>query len=273
LSYITKTLPGFEGVAAGNTATLRVPLGPTYHQIVIPYTGVTLAQLQNITVAINGIEFIAFRSGTELDLYNQYNGMVAAGGLLILDFERTNLRTKPLRELTAIGTAGGVEGGLVPSTITVSIDIDAGAVAPALTQPIARMSQPRPLGPVKKIRRFSLDANIVGENEFPNIPRGDLIQKIYFDETAVTAIDRLRVELNQFEIFNRTRAQNVRFQQVLSEDVIVPQANLFVLDFMEARFGDTMLNAQGSQDFRLKPTVAAAGAIPTTVEYLGPVEG
>lgn len=272
MSYVSKRLPGFEGVAAGNTATLRIPLGPTYHQILIDYSGVTLAQLTDIKASINGVTFQDFRSGEELDIYNQYDGKAAANGILVLDFERAALRTKPLREITAIGTNGGVEGGVIPSTFTLEISIDIAAAAPALAAR-ARMSAPRPLDLVKKVRRFSLDANIVGENEFANIPRQELISRIFFDESNVTSIDRLKVELNQFEIFDRTRAENELYQTDLSEGVRVPQANYFVYDLLEARFGDTMLNAAGSQDFRLKPTVTGAGAVPTTVEYLGRVDG
>jgi len=273
MGFITGRLPGFEGVAAGNTATLRVPLGPTYHQIFIPYAGVTLAQLENITVSINGVEFMRFRSGAELDVYNQYLGKAAAAGILTIDFER-EVRTKQLREMTAVGTVGAAQdGGVIPTTLTVSVDIAAAAAAPALANPHARMSAPSGLGVVRKFRTFTLDMNITGENEVSNIPRSNLISRMFFDEAAVTAIERLRVDVNQNEIFDRTRALNELVQTDLSEGDRVPQADLFVLDFLESRDGDNALNAIGAQDFRLKATVTAGGAVPTSVEYIGNLEG
>jgi hypothetical protein len=273
MAFVTRRLPGFEGVAAGNTATLRVPLGPTYHQIYIPYSGATLAQLTNITVSINGIEFMRFRSGVELDRYNQYCGKAAASGVLTIDFER-EVRTKALRELTAVGTVGAAEdGGVIPTTLTVSVDIAAAATAPALPNPHARTSAPRGLGALRKFRTFSLDASITGENEFANIPRNNLISRIFMDEAAVTAITRLKVDVNQNEIFDRSDALNALIQADLSEGDRVPQPDLYVVDFIESRDGDNALNAIGAQDFRLKATVTAGGAVPTSVEYLGNLEG
>ena len=40
----TRKLPSFEGVVAGQTATLRCPIGHTYHQMLVTYFCATWAQ-------------------------------------------------------------------------------------------------------------------------------------------------------------------------------------------------------------------------------------
>ena len=67
----TRAMPGWEGVVAGQTATLRLPIGLTYHQLWTTFTGVTLAQMDELRVVANGEVILRYGSGTLLDSYNR----------------------------------------------------------------------------------------------------------------------------------------------------------------------------------------------------------
>ena len=42
---IEQRMPPFEGVAAGNTALIKLPIGRRFHSLYLTYSGVTLAQM------------------------------------------------------------------------------------------------------------------------------------------------------------------------------------------------------------------------------------
>ncbi|WP_327786671.1 major capsid protein P2, partial [Vibrio anguillarum] len=54
MARITRKMPSFSNVAAGSTATLEFPLGLSYHFLHLYFTGVTLAQMKNIRIEVDG---------------------------------------------------------------------------------------------------------------------------------------------------------------------------------------------------------------------------
>jgi len=76
----TRKAPSFEGVAAGQTATARLPIGRTYEQLLIPYSGATLTQLNELRIIANGEVIHRVTELTKLDSMNQFEGRAAANG-------------------------------------------------------------------------------------------------------------------------------------------------------------------------------------------------
>lgn len=81
-------LPSITNVVAGSTATLNVPVGVTYHAINFEYSGVTLAQMKNIEVQINGKTIQEYVDGTRLQDMNKYYSRHTENGILTLWFDR-----------------------------------------------------------------------------------------------------------------------------------------------------------------------------------------
>src|SRR5690606_2956761 len=160
--------------AAGATATLRLPIGLSYEQLLINYSGVTLAQITGIRVVGNGKPFMRFTSGTRLDMINRFHGRAAAAGTLLVDFTRFGLRTRQGEEVTALGTGVPSKAGSTElSTLAVEIDIAAAAASPALSCR-AVQSQAQPLGLIKHVREFGYQPAAAGEFEISDIPKGHL---------------------------------------------------------------------------------------------------
>jgi len=260
----TNKLPGFEGVNAGNTATLRIPRGFTYHQLKVEYSGVTLAQLTEIRVVINGDVKQRYKGADFLDKYNQYEGRNAASGIFVLDFNRYNLRTRDAEETTALGT-GAPEDPTPINSLSLEIDIDSGATSPSL-KATARRTGPRFAGLVKEVKNFVYSPASSGEFDIVDLPRGPLINKIVLQNADIT---RVQIERDDTVIFDRTKAENELEQ---SDGVRVPDTDWFVVDPTELGNGSDSIITDGVQSLNVKLFMSAGGQVPVLVEYLAPID-
>jgi len=269
LKKITVDLPAVQGVVAGSKATLRLPPSWTYHQVPVAYSGVTLAQINAIRLLINGEVAQTITEASKLDDMNQFDGRAAAGGTLIIDFERFGIRDRLLQELTAIGM------GLTPEedprhikSAFLEFDIDAAAAAPVMSAK-AIVSAPRPSGFITKRMEFARVSGGAGVVEISDIPLSvGQINRIFCGNDGVLGITNLRILKDRSVIFDRSKADN---EQIQTDGVRVPQADYVVFDPSEDGFGDEWLVTDKIQDLRLEVTVGAAGALPITVEYLAPI--
>lgn len=282
---ITTKLPSAESVAPGSTATFRLPIGATYEQILISYsggptTGFYLLHMKEIRLVGNGKTIMRFptvgnRSGGQLlDKLNQFEGRGSANGVIVLDLNRFGIRTRSNEELTGLGTGykptdagykemGGL--GVEISTLYLEIDIADTAQAPVLSAK-AVQSPKRPLGLIKKVRHFTYTAAAVGENEVSDLPRGDLINKIIVHSDDV---NNMKIETDRNVRFDRTTKENELIQY---DGGRVPQSLMWVYDPSEIGNGSEALPTRNVQDLRLTLDMAAAGPIPMTVEYIGTLE-
>lgn len=270
----TRPMPSFQGVAAGQIATLTAPVGLTYHGLLITYSGVTLAQMTEIRVKANGRQIFS-QSAVDLDIANQFNGLAEANGILYLSFDRDKLLTRQGQELTAIGTGAPFNNdpnspafNPTPlSTFQIEIDIDGAAASPALSAK-AIQSAPRPLGAILKRRRFNYNQTGAGEFEISDLPKGDLIDKIWIKQSAAN-LTKVVLERDNFLSFERVPAEN---NLVQIDGVRVPQTNWFVIDPTEKGYGAESI-VSAINDFRLKFTASAATNYTIYVDYLGALGG
>lgn len=262
----TRAMPGWEGVVAGQTATLRLPIGLTYHQLWTTFTGVTLAQMNELRVVANGEVIQRYGSGTLLDSYNQFDGRVAAVGaanILCIDFDRFGMRTRAGEEFTALGTGLGNDPTPL-TTLSLEMDIDAGAAASTLAT-VAVQSVPRALGLIKKVRAFTYNPAGAIVFEISDLPKGDLINRIFIDFSAGN-LQNLQIERDNFRVFDRSDTVNERIQ---TDGIRVPQASQYVYDPTEAGNGAESLVTQDVNDLRFFLDHTAAATDTIAVEYIG----
>lgn len=263
----TRKMPSFEGVAAGQTATLRLPIGRTYEQLLITYAGATLAQLNELRIVANGEVIHRITELSKLDTMNGFEGRAAAGGVIVFDFNRYNMRTRAGEEFTGLGT-GVLDDPAKITTLSMEIDIDAAAVGSALSCK-AIQSAPRPVGQIIKTKQYTYTAGAAGEFEISDLPKGDTINKVYFGNDGVLGITKLVIERDNFIEFERSAAENSAIQ---TDGVRVPQAGYFVYDPTENGNGSESLATAGVQDLRFRLTLTAGGQVPVTVETIGTPE-
>ena len=270
MPFTTRKMPSFEGVAAGQTATLRLPTGRTYHQLLVSYAGATLAQLNAVRLIANGEVIQKITELAKLDILNQFEGRAAAGGVIILDMERYGLLTRAGREVTGLGT--GITDRNIDqfpiSTLSLEIDIDAAAVGTTLSCK-AVQSAARPVQLVKKVREYTYVAGAAGVYEISDIPKRGIINKISFGGHTANVYKSLVVERDNFIVFERTAAENIAAQ---TDGVRVPQTDYVVYDPTEDGYAAEGLVTQDVSDLRFKLDLTNAGTITVTVETIEPLE-
>lgn len=267
----TRPLPSFEGVAVGSTATLRCPLGRTYDTILLSLTNMTMAELEGLRVIINGKTIQDYRTGTELNSMNLYEGRATFGTVLALDFVRHGLLTRDARELTAIGTGLGYIEGVNPfpiSTLTIEIDIAAAASGVTIAAK-ALQRAPEPTGALKKVRRFEYSAPAAGADfQIGDLPRGDLINMVYWK--CADDIDELTLEADNYTEWKRTIAEN-EMEQI--DGVRTPQTLYYVFDPTDQGYGAEPFPTAGLNDLRFVASINSGASVPlalnTTVQYIG----
>lgn len=250
-----KKLPSLANVAAGATATLNCPLGRTYDRIILEYTGVTRAQLQNIEVIVNGKTIQHFTDAVELQLINNYYGRADNAGFVSLYFNRPEFENTTQQRVTGLGTVD-------IQTLQVRADIDAAATAPVITAH-AVLSAPTAFGLCVKVKRFPSNSAVSGQVEIDNIPRGPRILALHLLKADVNDIE---VDLNSVKITDTSKALAEAIQK---EHGRVPQtASATHVDYvLEGDVSQALVTA-GASDFRLRPTLGTSGALTAVVEYL-----
>lgn len=275
---VTRKLPAFQGVSTGTafTASIQIPIGLSIENMFIAFSGdITLAKMTNLVVEANGKELMNFRTGTELDRFNQFEGRAAASTILTIDFTRFGLRTREGEELTKLGTGMPFNNQLVLangqsnpaynpfpiSSLTFRMDVTACTVVSL--SGFYTGSNPTPTGLVRKVRRFDPAAAIAGENTISEIPKGDDINSVFFWKTDII---NLAIERDSYRVFDRTVALNNLIQL---DGVKTPIASAFVFAPTEMGNAAESLTTAGVADLRFIPNVSFAGNIPITVDFIG----
>lgn len=274
---LTRRAPGWDGsIVGGNTLTLKCPIGLTYHQIYTEYAFADQASapldledaVSEVRVIANGKPIWNIQAA-ELDTLNQFDSRAAAAGILTIDFDRYNLRTRTGEEFTSLGTgvAPSEQNPVVLTTLTIEMDLKA-AVASGSVDSRFRQSEPRPLGLFKKLRRYIDSFSGAGQFEIDDFPKGDLINRVAFFASA-NNITHVRLERDNFVMFDRGAALNSRIQ---SDGVRTPQSGVFAYDTSEDGNGSDQLVTRGVNDLRWFLTVDGAMTVTSVVEYIGALE-
>ena len=263
----TLRMPSPQGVAAGQTALVKLPIGNAFHNLYLIYKGVTLAQMTEIRIKCNS-KIIHRYSAVDRDLMNQFAGYNAANGILTIPFDRQNLKARAAEEETLVNTGSRGEDGKAITSFEVEIDISSNATSPAV-EISAEVSDARPggIGTMLHVTPYVRANAGAGEFQVSDLPK-DGITRIYLNRIFMKAakMTKLKIERNQYVIFERTKALNELIQK---DGVRVPQADWFVFDATEVGYGGAMVALAGSSDFRLTADMSGAENVTFYPEYIG----
>ncbi len=264
-------LPSFSNVTAGNTATLELPLGRTFDKIHIGFSGVTLAQMKNIRVEVNGKAILEFVDAQALANYNKRYGRNTSINVLDLHFKRDEMKTLAEQRSFSLGTASP-QGAPAIANVTLRIEIDGAASAPKL-EAHAIQSNPAPIGFITKVKNFPVSLN-AGVTEIDKIPRPASARIGAIHIVTAATIEKIEVEVDSIKVYELDKSLAEKIQV---DHGRAPQAGQVSADFILE--GD-MLQAiplQGLQDFRIRVFTDAgtsAGTPATAViEYFDGLAG
>lgn len=245
-----KLLPTPQGIGAGQTATLSLPLGSTYHQLDLRLkahvsgTPVDVAAadwgdfIDDIRLLVDGNSKI---EATAEYLVNraQYYGETLTAGVLPIFLGMPWARTMGGEDQTAYGTAAGM------ASFTLEVDFKPG-VNIGLFKVYAIQSAATQFGAHVAIQRFARSFSSIGVDEVADIPKGAyFISEIDIDDANIDDID---VEADGRIIFETDQAIRDQRHSIAGR---VPQTGFTHLDFMaENRVGEVF--PMVLRDFRLK---------------------
>jgi len=269
---INKVMRSFEGTGAGQTATCKLVRGHTYEDCILHYSGVTLAQMTEVRLVINGEVERRWKGADEIDRINRFDGRQAAAGALVIDMERYHQRLRQGREATAIGTGAGGHAdapNYMVNTMYLEIDIDAAAANPVLVLK-ANLREPRLLGPILKRRITYSGAAGAGIKELVDLHQnGEEITRIFFDSDKIS---HLKIEREGKVVFDRSKAENEQLQkdEGLDPDALTNGTGNRYCYFPGERgyIGDTLETA-GIQDLRFYLTMTGADDFTVAIETVG----
>lgn len=261
-----KRMPTPQGIGAGQTATINLPLGLTYERLYITANVTSGGSDVDVPVSSWGQYFGELRlmvdgdskiqiDAADLVKLNKYYGQPMKAGTLPLFLSRPWMRTIGGEDQTAYGTAGGM------SSFALEIDVKDGVTINSLNV-YAVQSQGRPFGPHLRIQRYVHNQGVAGDAEIADIVRGGYALKALHLTTA--DITDVEVHVDQRKVHESTTPLRAAHYDVIGRK---PQAGMTHIDFLtENRIAEAMPMAV--QDFRLKLDFTATGNVSIYAESI-----
>ena len=184
-------LGGFNGVAAGGTATIDIPVVGTYKSLWLVYDTSTAGGPSQANMSTHITEVRLLLNGTvqrrtsaaDIFMLNNYyaekrlvNTFVA--GYLPIHFVEEWRKTAAV----ALSLAWGM-GGV--TSFQIEVDIAPGASSPTLNLAVERYEATMNIGAIKKIQRHSVTAGATGLLEVTDLPKRDSYYAIHMNSAAI----------------------------------------------------------------------------------------
>jgi len=262
----------FQNVVASGIATLDCNslLGFTIERLMLQLGGTTFTKsmITLIQLKANG-KIIYETTGPRLDSRNQYRGITANANFLTIDFAEIRAKTELGQNLGAIDTTQGISNLKLEVTIS-------GATAPTLVgfaevnTPQVDPAQAATAGLIAKVHSTTLTIGAAGTFSIP-VPHlapsdgGSIFKRICFFSSNMTG---LVMKKSGIVIEDSVKALN-DFNQ--GEYRKVPQAGLYVADFIIDDVQSQVLNTRNAQTMEVLGTFSAGETITIEAELLEPL--
>ena len=265
-------LTNLQNVAPGNVATLKCPTGigaPTYDQIRLTLSGGMLpSHIEFIRGKANGRIFFDEGTGAELIDRDDYRGIFTENGYVVIDFTEPKARNGAAEQLLA-----SVPGALLQD-LTFEIKIAAGA--PALGRIEASANYRPPTNNPFILKRLATTEafSAAGSEGAPNIMylptggAGGKMKRIWLKETTAGNIVAVQLRIANNVVHEVTRAAAENDQK---RNGLVPQAGIFVIDFVEDGNLAGMLDTAAAPQTELRLVTTAGEALKAYYDFVDPI--
>ena len=260
-------MPNGSGIGAGQTATFNLPLGLSYHQLLIrmsadPAGAAAFVDtpaagwgnvLGEVRLLVDGSIKLRADAADLVNLW-QYYGQTVSPGVLPLFLGRPWQRTPAGEDAPAYGTAG-------VQSMTLEIDIEPGITIQTL-QVYAQQGPNMPLGDHYVLRQFPFGVSNTGWRELSDLPRGQFATLALHVNSA--DVSEFQLEANQRIIREADRALA---SAVSAQTGKVFQAGWSHIDLtVTDRLSDMLVMTL--EDFRVKLNMTSAGNVKLYAEQI-----
>jgi hypothetical protein len=265
-------LTNLQNVFPGNTATLKCPAGPgspTYDQIKLVLGGGLLpSHLTTIRGKANGRIFHDEASGTIVAKRDAYRGIATDNGFVVLDFTEPRARNGAAEQLVA-----SIPGALLQD---LSFEIAISSAAPSgSTLTATAVYRPPTNNPfIRKQLNSNQSFAAAGTGGSPNIlylpvgGAGGKLKRLWIREDGAGAVQSAEIRIANNVVHNVTRLTVENDQR---RNNLVPQAGMFILDFVEDGNLAGMLDTSKAPMVELRLLTSAAGTYNVDYELIDPI--
>lgn len=252
------------------TCDLQSILGFTAERLILQLGGTsfTKSMITGIQIKANG-KIIYDSTGPRLDTRNQYRGITANAGFLTIDFAEIRAKTELGQNLGAFDTTVGISNLKLELTVS-------GATAPTITgfaevnSPQADPAQALTRGLISKVHSTTITIGAAGQFSLavPHLAPADggsIFKRIAIFSSNMTA---LVIKKSGIVIEDSVKALN-DFNQ--GEYRKVPQAGLYMADFIIDDVQSQVLNTRNAQTMEVLGTFSAGETITIEAELLEPL--
>lgn len=270
---ITK-LPSFNAVGANQTATVNLPIGRRYHEILIYYKGnasqaVIEADITMVRVKVDGKVQRAFKP-SEINKVLGLNGVAFRAGLLPIYFSEPWRRNVASEDVLAWGTQG-------LTTFQIEIDIASGATSPTLEAYAVTDNVAAGLSNIIKMRRQVFPVSADGLANLHTLPKrdGEIYQRVHCFEGTAGDVESAEVVVDQETAFDANAAVN---KAIMSNRNMIAQTGVFhicfdstqrIEDGLPMSFVDTKGIKRKVQDLQFNFQMANANDLTLLIEARG----
>ncbi|AVJ51875.1 major capsid protein [Pseudoalteromonas phage Cr39582] len=256
-------LNSIPNVAAGNSCSIKLPIGQTYEVIDLKYSGVTPSQIKNVRVELDGRLLSVYKTLNDLILENTRHKRKVKAGVVSFHFVRPEMKGINVTDLVqqrmfALGTVG-------LTTCEIKFDIDEAAADPKLSA-IAQKSVGTAPSWLTMRRTFYKQLNN-GTTEVADLPppEGYRIAAIHIKAAGVEAVE-FQIDGTKWRDLLKKEDNNYILEQY-NKTVL---ENTYTIDFMlEGDIYQSVLLDKTIQDLRLKIDSTMDEQAEIVVEYMG----
>lgn len=259
-----------EGIGAGQTATIKLPLGYTYNTLFIRMADGSgdIAEadwgdnIDEIRLKVDGDDKIQI-DAVDLVSLNKYYGISHDDGVLPLFMSRPWMRTILGEETTGFDTVGGMSSFSLEIDLKAGITIDQLNVYAQQSTPVDRVTgQVKGFGAHLRIQKYTHNQGVIGDAEIADIVRSRYSIMAMHLKTA--NVDRLEVLADNSKFYDTDKAMR---EAIVKLGGRVPQAGFTHIDFLpDNQIGSAM--PMLVNDFRIKAEFTAAGSVPFYIESI-----
>lgn len=265
-------LTNLQNVAPGNVATLKAPAGPgapTFDQVKLELSGgMTPAHIEYVRGKANGRIFLDELTGTVINDRDDYRGIFTDASNVVVDFTEPKARNGASEQLLA-----SVPAALLQD-LSFEIKIAAGAPALGRIKAVANYRPPTNNPFIRKLLNTTQAFSAAGTDAAPNIMylpvggAGGKIKRVWIHEATPGTITGAQMRVANNVIHEVTRAQVENDQK---RNGLVPQAGIFVLDFIEDGNLAGMLDTGKAPMVELRLVTSAADSYTVCFELIDPI--
>lgn len=265
-------LTNLQNVAPGNIATLKCPAGPgapTFDQIRLELSGgMTPAHIEYVRGKANGRIFFDEQTGLIVNRRDAYRGIFTSAAYVTLDFTEPKSRNGAAEQLLASIPASMLQD------LSFEIKVAPGAPNGGRIRALANYRPPTSNSYIRKLLNTNAAFNVAGTDAAPNIAylptggNGGKMKRIWIRESVNGLITGAQIRIANNVVHEVTRAQVEDDQK---RNGLVPDAGMFILDFIEDGNLAGMLDTGSAPNVELRLVTSAAGSYGIDYEFVDPI--